>query len=233
MAHHPVNPAVFLEISRLGYEDFDAIESALPLGQSHLGYAPDLPANFVWPRNTGGDLHFFCQINLEEQGALPAQGMLWFFWNGKSWGFDPADKTTWRVIHMESPGKLVRWDNYEGTPDPATNNVEFAKASIKLQSEKFKPKDLDQRLGQLFGEQTIGYQIENPRETAQLASHGIYCGDDPSREDPTIQDLLPGAKDWVYLLQIDDAVGAHFFMIRQNDLQKKAFENVWFVYQTS
>jgi len=39
--------------------------------------------------------------------------------------------------------------------------------------------------------------------------------------------------DWQYLLQYDDDVGAHFFLIHKKDLAKRNFEKVWFCYQTT
>lgn len=75
----------------------------------------------------------------------------------------------------------------------------------------------------------------------QLVSHGLYTGDSSGYDDSRRPALEKGADDWQLLLQIDsdeDNTGAMwgdagrvYFWIRQQDLQKRDFSNVWLVLQ--
>jgi len=75
----------------------------------------------------------------------------------------------------------------------------------------------------------------------QLTFHGLYTGNRTGYEDPRRPELEKGATDWQLLLQIDSDeenagmmwgdVGRIYFWIRKQDLQKRAFENVWMVLQ--
>jgi uncharacterized protein YwqG/O-acetyl-ADP-ribose deacetylase (regulator of RNase III) len=75
----------------------------------------------------------------------------------------------------------------------------------------------------------------------QLASHGIYVGDSQGYADPRRAKLENGADDWQLLLQIDsdeDGLGAMwgdcgrvYFWIRQEELKKRDFGNVWLILQ--
>lgn len=75
----------------------------------------------------------------------------------------------------------------------------------------------------------------------QCASHGLYMGDSSGYDDPKRPALEKGAEDWQLLLQIDSDednmgtmwgdVGRVYFWIRQQDLQKRDFSNVWLVLQ--
>lgn len=73
----------------------------------------------------------------------------------------------------------------------------------------------------------------------QLAFHGLYTGLGTDVKDPQRDELEKGAADWQLLLQIDSDekntgmmwgdVGRLYFWIRKDDLEKRAFVNVWMV----
>jgi uncharacterized protein YwqG len=75
----------------------------------------------------------------------------------------------------------------------------------------------------------------------QCASSGLYMGDPTGYNDPRRPALEKGASDWRLLLQIDSDennmgamwgdVGRVYFWIRQQDLRKNDFGNVWLVLQ--
>jgi uncharacterized protein YwqG len=74
----------------------------------------------------------------------------------------------------------------------------------------------------------------------QLAFHGLYTGNASGYEDPRRAELEKGAEDWQLLLQIDSDdkarmiwgdAGRLYFWIRKQDLEKRAFENVWMILQ--
>ena len=91
----------------------------LSVGASRFGGAPDVPADFIWPRfrtDTFEDdrvkerpLSFLAQFNCREmsawdtEGLLPKTGLLAFFYECSSqrWGFDPADRGCARVFWFE------------------------------------------------------------------------------------------------------------------------------------
>jgi uncharacterized protein YwqG len=75
----------------------------------------------------------------------------------------------------------------------------------------------------------------------QLASHGIYLGNSEGYADPRRASLEDGADEWQLLLQIDSDeenlgamwgdCGRVYFWIRQADLRKRDFGNVWLILQ--
>lgn len=91
----------------------------LSVGASRFGGAPDVPADFIWPRfrtDTFEDdrvkerpLSFLAQFNCREmsawdtEGLLPKTGLLAFFYECSSqrWGFDPTDRGCARVFWFE------------------------------------------------------------------------------------------------------------------------------------
>jgi uncharacterized protein YwqG len=75
----------------------------------------------------------------------------------------------------------------------------------------------------------------------QLASNGLYVGNDSGYKDPRRKTLEKGASDWRLLFQIDTDekklgtiwgdVGRIYFWIRQQELEERDFSNVWLVLQ--
>ena len=75
---------------------------------------------------------------------------------------------------------------------------------------------------------------------AQMVSNGIYCGDGKGYAKGRARGLDAGASDWLLLLQVDSekSTGMHFgddgriyFLIRQQDLRERRFENIWLILQ--
>lgn len=212
-------------------------ENKLPLGTSKLGGSPDLPPGVGWPEWKGEPLSFIGQFRMPDvteydaEGVLPRSGMLYFFYSAsqETWGFDPADRGSWRVLYADvDSSKLVR------TSAPATlledgnfspcaltygcevtlpslysadmNNLELTEQEIDAYSE------LTDQLAVLRGEgkepihQMLGHplEIQGTRQLqCQLVSNGIYCGDPSGYEDPRVESLKQGVTDWRLLLQID------------------------------
>jgi len=92
--------------------------------------------------------------------------------------------------------------------------------------------------------QILGYPrpIQNvDMETdCQLVSNGIYIGDLAGRQSPQARELLAHPNDWLLLLQIDSSekldimwgdAGTLYFWIREKDLRKAEFGNVWTILQ--
>lgn len=93
------------------------------------------------------------------------------------------------------------------------------------------------------GTKLLGYpdQVQNPdmMAEAQFASNGLLPGPEATN-DPRAQELRKGILQWRLLFQLDseDAAGMHwvdagslFFWIREEDLARRDFENVWLVLQ--
>ena len=78
------------------------------------------------------------------------------------------------------------------------------------------------------------------RLECQLASNGLYCGDETGYKDPRAKALEPGAADWQLLFQLDSDdrasmmwgdMGTLYFWIKEQDLAAGRFGNVWMVLQ--
>jgi uncharacterized protein YwqG len=75
----------------------------------------------------------------------------------------------------------------------------------------------------------------------QLVSNGLNWGDGSWQEDPRSKGLIAGAKDWRLLLQVDTDEdgpgwmwgdgGMIYYLIREADLRRQAFDAAWFVLQ--
>lgn len=85
----------------------------LPVGSSHLGGVPDLPADITWPAWEGRSLSFLAQLNLAELAAFPAatllppDGLLSFFYDAQEqpWGYNATDRDRFAVLYH--PGAAV------------------------------------------------------------------------------------------------------------------------------
>ena len=91
-------------------------EYDLSIGASRIGGVPDVPPDFKWPERNAMPQSFVAQIYLDEvhpydtHGALPARGILWFFYDAKreTYGADPADRGGWSVLFSRTiPGYNV------------------------------------------------------------------------------------------------------------------------------
>jgi uncharacterized protein YwqG len=189
-------------------------DSSIPVGTSKFGGCPDLPAGVQWPHWQDKPLSFLTQLNLDTLpqvslfDALSASGHLLFFYETKAqtWGFDPHDKGSWRVVYTEEPNeKLERRETPKGAETFAACTLSF-RASFSLPSPQ---SEEVQALGLKYGEtesyeearacdfetnisdseaterimgcrhQLLGYshEIQNEMRTeSQFASNGIYCG---------------------------------------------------------
>ncbi|MDF2630370.1 MAG: hypothetical protein K0R39_4201 [Symbiobacteriaceae bacterium] len=95
-------------------------------GASRIGGLPDLPSGVEWPHSGQGatPLAFLAQVNLaetasyDEDGLLPKSGMLYFFVDAEEpYGFGPADRSRWQVIHSEAVPSAGPSDAPEDLPE--------------------------------------------------------------------------------------------------------------------
>jgi uncharacterized protein YwqG len=236
---------------------------------SKIGGLPTLPDPLLWPKHQEKSLSFIAQINLQElpgnlpKEILPQKGMLYFFYDAKqaTWGYDPKDKGSWRVIYAEnlpegvqvvsSPAdipeearfkeKLVQLQDDFSLPEPseALNNASLSDEQEDAVYEIYDQfKERRSPWHQLLGH-ADPIQGDMKLE-CQLVSHGLYCGDGTGYNDPKAKVLAPGAAQWRLLLQIDTEEdlgmmwgdsGRLYFWITEDDLRNKRFENVWMISQ--
>ncbi len=250
-------------------------ESGLPVGASKLGGCPDLPADMEWPTWTpAGQTSFLCflgQINLADlQGyasaaSLPRSGMLYFFYDveGFTWGFDPKDKGSWRVIYVPDSAELVprplpeetlangRYNEcemhfYEGLSMPGEVSLLIEEMGLdEGEATRYAEFMEEFRAGfpQEMRHQLTGYPDElqgDMQLECQLVSNGLYCGGPSGYEDPRVEKLAPGARDWKLLFQLDSDdnalmmwgdMGRLYFWIMEEDLRARDFDKVWMLLQ--
>ncbi len=210
-----------------------------PGGFSRLGGLPDLPAGVDWPSWKGEPLAFLAQIAIAE---LPAdnfvraavkEGYLYFFYDQEqsTWGFDPADIGSWRVIHSTSSPeperdalgldddfiyaeKPVQFKPIASLPDSQRLEDQLASEGADDDDED---EDLEDLHDALYDEKVAAYdgpmhqmggfpyvvQNDTMELECQLASNGLYCGDSSGYEDPRAASLEKGAPEWRLLLQLD------------------------------
>ncbi len=84
---------------------------AIPVGASHFGGQPDLPAGFVWPRYKGVPLTLLAQIRLADtvpydvEDKLPDSGWLYVFYemSAFTWGLEASEKGSWVLRYHDGP----------------------------------------------------------------------------------------------------------------------------------
>jgi uncharacterized protein YwqG len=245
-----------------------AREYDVSIGASRIGGVPDVPPDFKWPERSATPQSFVAQIYLDEahpydtHGALPARGMLWFFYDAKqeTYGADPADRGGWSVLYTEdysglqriaAPAKLPTESQFKActvsfasevtlsqSPRLDVSNFDWTDDEVKkyetLLSTFPTPEDHGTVHHQLLGHpQTIQ---DDMRLECQLASHGVK-----DIKDPRANELSKGAEDWQLLLQIDTDQdigmnwgdnGMIYYWLKASDLKKSDFDDAWLVLQS-
>jgi len=251
LVHDPVTPSM----------------KSLPV--SKIGGLPNLPDPSLWPKYKGKSLSFIAQIKLQElpkdlpNDMLPSKGMLYFFYDAEqsTWGYDPKDKGSWRVIYIEDvpdalatvgcPADIPEESRFKELPVQLQDDVSIPDTAEILSNFSLSDKQVDEvcEIYDQFAErrspwhQLLGHPdpIQGDMKLeCQLVSHGLYCGDATGYNDPKAKGLTPGASQWRLLLQIDTDEptgmmwgdgGRLYFWITEDDLRKKRFENVWMISQ--
>ncbi len=200
---------------------------------SRIGGLPCLPEGVEWPEWNGHPLQFLAQLDLSEvpdnckRDGLPSSGVLYFFYNEEqeTWGFDPKDKGSWKVIYSNSPADQL---SIREVPQGVKENFIYGEKTVafipvqtfpdwqddRVQSLALNNKQHDQYIDvcsavfqnkpehHLFGYPSP-VQGNNMELECQLASNGIYCGNPSCYSDPRVKVLEAGKSEWVLLFQID------------------------------
>ena len=229
-----------------------------------IGGQPLASKNFEWPKWKGQSLAFIMQIKLSEISLLsqfarfPQKGLLYVFYDKKqtTWGFDPIDKGSWKIIFE------AEQDDLDIVPYPEDIEDDYWYEEVKLEQKLIKtyPSWEDKKIEtlELNQEQThcyinfcvSHYQRKPKHQIGGIASaiqspnmdlecQLVSCGF-KSYESQKVKEIEKHRSDWMLLLQIDsddDAgfmwgdVGMLYFWIKKEDLEKSNFENVWMILQ--
>ncbi|HEX9012990.1 MAG TPA: YwqG family protein, partial [Anaerolineaceae bacterium] len=236
---------IFADVMRFAQPSVRAADQpapigGLPVGASHLGGLPDLPAGTEWPSYQGKPMSFVAQINLADAAPadaaqlLPSAGMLWFFYDAaqQTYGDDPDSRGGWQVItsvsgpaglsRIDSPPDLPAGSRFQPTGLSFARELTFPPAPQQADPPPGWPADTAQRYENwLFDRFT-------PAERAQ-PHHRLLGWPDQIQDDMQLQCALvsrgfrsgdaPGAAqaaqsrgDWLLLLQVDSdaAAGMHW-----------------------
>ena len=213
-----------------------ADESTLRPGDSRIGGTPDLPPGACWPEFNGQPQSFLAQVRLadvrsfDKDHLLPAQGMLWFFYDAgqQTFGEQPRDRAGWSVLFSDHPSAMLRrvvapanlpvGSFFQSCALTFRNELTLAlEPALELpdahwsdQEQQAYERALDALQGSADRAQPrhrlLGYPDtiqDDMREQCQLVSQGVTASDDPRASA-----LWAGAKDWRLLLQIDSDAAA-------------------------
>lgn len=236
-----------------------------------IGGRPALPAGAEWPRRADGrPLSLIAQIDLAQVAAVlegspfPRTGSLAFFYDAitqDAWGFRPEDRDAWRIVHCPS-GEL----QFLEYPSDLRAGGRFAPVALSTEQEVTFPGpdsfEVEPILGANwwstpYSDEVIGQEpagdlhrfLGNPdpvqgdmQVEAQLASNGVYMGDETGQRSAEGQRLRPGSGEWRLLLQVDsnDAgammwgdTGRLYWWIKEADLRIGARDRAWLILQCS
>jgi len=235
-AQAPALLAIMRNSIRLKTQAVD--EATLAVGASKLGGLPDLASGTAWPQWKGTPMAFIAQIKLADahpydtEGALPATGMLSFFYDAtqQTFGGDPADRGGWAVLSIQEGAALQR----QTAPTALPAEARFHACAVTFSNEMTAPQEPatdapnltwsndDQTKYEAFLEQLtssadraqphnrlLGHPDtiqDDMRGQCALVTNGINVETDAN--DPRAADLMKGALNWRLLLQVDSDASA-------------------------
>lgn len=205
--------------------------SAIALGASRLGGAPDVPADFDWPMCGERPLSFLAQLDLADVASpeLPPRGWLLFFYDADllPFDFDPNDVDPRWVRYLEVDRATLRRREQPGSPAfaaqltlvidlPGIGDSVLEHAGLEVEDDVAYDTAC-QRLSQ--GEEHERY--------FHLLGHPQLIQDDMR---------LDASAQWRLLLQLDSDgeglgwmwgdMGRLYFWIRRDDLAARNFDRV-------
>ncbi len=178
-----------------------------------------------------------------------------------TWGYDPKDRESWKVVYIEGDvAQLRRAEPPQAVPEQGkfsacsvsfTNELSLPPwESICVEKLRLNDQESEDYSDLRYGtaaDEVISKMLGHPdpiqndmQLECQLVFHRLYTGNASGHEDPRRAELEKGAEDWQLLLQIDSDdnagmmwgdAGRLYFWIRKQDLEKRAFENVWMILQ--
>ncbi len=212
-------------------------ESALVVGTSKLGGAPDLPDEVVWPLMADVPLSFVAQFDLsavqpfDVDKLLPPTGMLYFFFdaNQQVYGSDPSDRAGWKVIYSPADKAVLKRRAF---PDGLPAEARFTPCAVTFSTEVTLPqrpnlldKTLDWNDKERHAYSDLMTSFPSAEDRTQL-HHRLLGHSDDLQDDmhlqaqlvshgftddqsPDAAALVAGATDWLLLFQLDSDFNAH------------------------
>lgn len=209
------------------------VRSSAPSGVTRLGGSPFVGPDFDWPLDPNGDpLSFVGQVDLAEirrvceVGALPAVGVLGFFYDARDQpgGYQPHDRQRWAISYSREPTSVVSLPGGTlGFPELALNPVgdltlpqgdsaeieDLALTSIEADAYESVLDELRTTHGtgrQLSIHRVLGWPDaiqHDPPILSQLASNGVDAGDPAVYQLESTGSLLRRRATWRLVAQFD------------------------------
>ncbi len=229
---------------------------ALAPGASRLAGWPDVPEGFGWPMHGDEPMALLAQLRLADvaphapEAGLPVTGWLYFFWavDSEGWGYTPESADSFRVLFHDGPVEgLTRMEPPAGLPEWAR---QFEPCSLRFEpgvslpgwQDLRYPKalDMEQNLEAWYELWLRVTGLEPPGGTLHhLLGHAQLVQGDPRSRAAKHRGGQEG--DWNLLLQLEtDEVGPNwmwgdmgtvYWLIRDEDLKARKFEEAWLVAQ--
>jgi uncharacterized protein YwqG len=214
-----------------------------------------------WPLSFLTQVNLDQASRYDARQELPTTGLLSFFYDAQRMpiGSDPSHRGKWSVLLEPNAVRLQRATFPAALPPecrfgaakidsrslltlPSASQIAMETFNLKGEEYfKYRRHVLESLPGEsaaLLGNPTI-VQSGMQRE-CQMASNGVVWENAETFTDPRILKLLPGAAEWRLLFQLPSledlemywgGVGYVYFMIRDPDLVRADFRNVWLILQ--
>ncbi|GAA2865019.1 hypothetical protein Acy02nite_13850 [Actinoplanes cyaneus] len=243
-----------------------AAECAPDAAGTRLGGLPLLAPGTTWPHSPSGNPQAFLgQLGTDDVNArlgvplLPPRTVLGFFydWAEQRWGFDPGDAGHWRVTATPVDEAVpLSGESFTAHAVTATRVCtvpaigEPPVEAVRGERHWWQRHDpVEDFYGSLENDERVPLHrvfgwpdpVQGPMQLeCQLAANGVHHGNPAGVEGARVEELTPGAPDWLLLWQIDtddemdwiwgDA-GRLYYWIRRQDLAAGAFDRTWLVLQ--
>lgn len=217
-------------------------ESPLPIGSSKFGGAPDVPADFVWPKDDDGcPLSLLLQIDCadlavhDRERLLPQSGHLYFFYELSKMDWDNAHHGV-KVIYNETPAEQLHREPY---PDMLKTENRLSERRVVFSLHKCLPDPNERDLSdQVDGQCSEDEYFEACDWFNDFGDYGSMLGYASIIQNPICDDL----ENNVLLLQlftIEETdltlmfgdCGIIYFYISREELMERNFDRVDFELQ--
>lgn len=217
-------------------------ESPLPIGSSKFGGAPDVPADFVWPKDDDGcPLSLLLQIDCadlavhDRERLLPQSGNLYFFYELSKMDWDNAHHGV-KVIYNETPAEQLHREPY---PDMLKPEYRLNERRVVFSLHKCLPYPNERDLSnQVDGQYSEDDYFDACNWFNDFGDYGSMLGYASIIQNPICDDLesnvlllqLFSIEETDLTLMFGDC-GIIYFYISREDLMERNFDRVDFELQ--
>ena len=217
-------------------------ESPIPIGSSKFGGVPDVPADFVWPKDDDGcPLSLLLQIDCADLAAhdrerlLPQSGHLYFFYELTKMDWD-NDHHGVKVIYNETPAEQLHREPY---PDMLKSENRLSERRVVFSLHQCLPDPNEKDLSVLFdGQYSEDDYFDACDWFNNFGGYGSMLGYASIIQNPICDDLdnnvlllqLFTIEETDLTLMFGDC-GIIYFYISREDLMKRNFDRVDFELQ--